>query len=323
MSSPSLLYRDELKIALVFKAKNGEWRSVLSSKPSESTQVSSFATSQCIILTRKATQIKLSTGEYQDVINCASNTYYGGVDLSPQEAAVAIRALSSDLALASHDETEAFVREICVNFMETFHIPVVKLTSTGYTSNLLALSSIIKNGITTVIIDAKGHNSMFCSVYASEPLKCTRFQHNNLINLRKLLDNSRDAAHVLVCVESLYSYVTFPRIWPNLHLKVYSMDGSVSDLYGLAQLKQEYGFELFMDESHSIMAIGSSGRGLYQYWTDQGFQFDDPVDMRTLSFGKGLVGFQFAYGEVAADVFSCYRNRLEARFALESSIETL
>ncbi|KAK6024748.1 aminotransferase, class I/II [Ostertagia ostertagi] len=47
---------------------------------------------------------------------------------------------------------------------------------------------------------------------------------------------------------------------------IYSMEGSICNLPGVIALKKKYGAYLYLDEAHSIGAMGSTGRGVVEYW---------------------------------------------------------
>ena len=47
---------------------------------------------------------------------------------------------------------------------------------------------------------------------------------------------------------------------------VYSMEGTILDLPAIVALKKKYKAYLYLDEAHSIGALGVSGRGVCEYW---------------------------------------------------------
>lgn len=48
--------------------------------------------------------------------------------------------------------------------------------------------------------------------------------------------------------------------------KNFSMEGSLCKLPELIELKKKYKAYLYLDEAHSIGAMGSRGRGVVDYW---------------------------------------------------------
>ena len=47
---------------------------------------------------------------------------------------------------------------------------------------------------------------------------------------------------------------------------VYSMEGTIVDLPRLIHLKNKYKCYLYVDEAHSIGAVGPNGRGIVDYF---------------------------------------------------------
>ena len=69
-----------------------------------------------------------------------------------------------------------------------------------------------------------------------------------------------------------------------------SMEGSVSPGPSLLALKKIYQFSLLVDEAHSFMALGSMGRGSFNYWQDAGYECPlRSVDVMSCMFSKSVV----------------------------------
>ena len=47
---------------------------------------------------------------------------------------------------------------------------------------------------------------------------------------------------------------------------VYSMEGSVVKLPDIIKIKKKYGAYLYLDEAHSVGAMGPNGRGIVDYY---------------------------------------------------------
>ena len=77
---------------------------------------------------------------------------------------------------------------------------------------------------------------------------------------------------------------------------VYSMEGDVCNLPEIIKIKKEFRVFLYLDEAHSIGALGPSGRGICEYW---GVDPDD-VDILMGTFTKsfGAVGGYIASSRV-------------------------
>jgi 8-amino-7-oxononanoate synthase len=109
------------------------------------------------------------------------------------------------------------------------------------------------------------HASIKDGVRLSEA-KMLKFKHNDLSDLKRLLEQQEDVANVLVVVESIYS-----------------MDGDEADLMALIDVKHQYGFELMVDEAHSNGLYGPNGEGILCFLGIQ-----DEVFIRVNTFGKAL-----------------------------------
>ena len=46
---------------------------------------------------------------------------------------------------------------------------------------------------------------------------------------------------------------------------IYSMEGSIVDLNKVIELKKKYNCYLYVDEAHSIGALGKTGRGIVEH----------------------------------------------------------
>lgn len=91
------------------------------------------------------------------------------------------------------------------------------------------------------------------------------------------------------------------------------MEGSVSPTPALLALKRAYKFTLLIDEAHSFMALGSEGRGSFNYWEDAGYECPmSEVDIMSCMFSKSVGctgGFVLANGIFATEL----RKQGEAR----------
>ena len=63
------------------------------------------------------------------------------------------------------------------------------------------------------------------------------------------------------------------------------MEGSLCPLPELVALKKKYKAYLYVDEAHSIGAIGYKGRGMTDYWNISAHDIDVHMGTFTKSFG--------------------------------------
>ena len=67
---------------------------------------------------------------------------------------------------------------------------------------------------------------------------------------------------------------------------IYSMEGSIVRLPEIIALKKKYKAYLFLDEAHSIGALGESGRGVVEYYGCNSKDVDVMMGTFTKSFGS-------------------------------------
>ena len=147
--------------------------------------------------------------------------------------------------------------------------------SMGFATNASSFPALIGNGC-LVISDELNHASIRFGVRLSGAM-ISMFKHNDIKELEKVLRNSiaqgqprthRPWRKILVVVEGLYS-----------------MEGSMCNLPGLIGLKKKYKFHLFVDEAHSIGALGPRGRGVCDYFNIDPCEVDVLMGTLTKSFG--------------------------------------
>jgi 8-amino-7-oxononanoate synthase len=117
----------------------------------------------------------------------------------------------------------------------------------GYLTNVSVISHIMgsRDGL---FLDELSHNSIV-SGSKSAASETVLFKHNDLDHLNSLLKQKRsDYKNVLIVAESLYS-----------------MDGDITDLARLVEIKERHNCWLLIDEAHSIGVLGADGRGICEY----------------------------------------------------------
>jgi 8-amino-7-oxononanoate synthase len=137
--------------------------------------------------------------------------------------------------------------------------------TTGYQSNLGAISSILAPG-DTVICDSGDHASILDGCKLSGA-RLRPFRHNRMDKLETMLERTRaDGSGALVIVDG-----------------VFSMEGDVCDLPPIVELTQRYGARLMVDEAHGVGVLGARGAGACEL-----FGLEDEVDLRMGTFSKSL-----------------------------------
>ena len=150
--------------------------------------------------------------------------------------------------------------------------------TTGYQSNLGAISAILEPG-DTVICDSGDHASILDGCKLSGA-RLRPFRHNRMDKLESMLERAAgDESATLVVVDG-----------------VFSMEGDVCDLPAIVELCRRYDARLMVDEAHGVGVLGERGTGACEL-----FGLEDEVDLRMGTFSKSLAscgGFIAGPGEV-------------------------
>ncbi|KAI0481034.1 serine palmitoyltransferase [Xylariaceae sp. FL0804] len=180
---------------------------------------------------------------------------------------------TSDLACEVEKEVAAFVGK-----------PSAMVFSMGFVTNASSFPALVSKGC-LIISDELNHASIRLGARLSGAV-IRSFCHNDMTDLEKKLREAiaqgqprthRPWKKILVAVEGLYS-----------------MEGTMVDLPGILNLKDTYKFSLYVDEAHSIGALGPRGRGVCDYFGIDPSRVDILMGTLTKSFGANG-------GYVAAD----------------------
>ncbi|KIJ26489.1 hypothetical protein M422DRAFT_38188 [Sphaerobolus stellatus SS14] len=149
------------------------------------------------------------------------------------------------------------------------------IASMGFATNSTTLPALVGKGC-LVISDELNHASIRFGVRLSGANVRT-FKHNDMGSLeallREVISQGQPRTHrpwkkILLIVEGLYS-----------------MEGTLVNLPRIMELKQKYKFYLYVDEAHSIGALGPHGRGVADYFSIDPAQIDILMGTFTKSFG--------------------------------------
>ncbi len=181
----------------------------------------------------------------RDVLNLASNDYLGlAGDRRLADAAAAsleangVGAGASRLIVGNHREHVALEAALG-DWLER---DGVRTFSSGYAANLGVITALAAAG-DVMFSDALNHASLIDGCRLSRATVRV-FPHRDLAALDALVRTTPGRRRFIVS-ESLFS-----------------MDGDVADLRGLAELARSHGASLIVDEAHAIGVFGPSGRGL-------------------------------------------------------------
>jgi serine palmitoyltransferase len=127
-----------------------------------------------------------------------------------------------------------------------------------------------------IISDSLNHNSIVCGARQSGA-KIKVFRHGDYKNLEKIVRESiaegqprthRRWKKVIILVEGIYS-----------------MEGEIVDLPEVVRIKKKYNCYLYVDEAHSIGALGARGRGVCEQTGVNPRDVDILMGTFTKSFG--------------------------------------
>jgi glycine C-acetyltransferase len=224
------------------------------------------------------------------VVLCAND--YLGLAAHPEvvEAGIA--------GLRSHGAGTASVRFIC-GTLDLHHRLEARLADlVALPSALTYVSCWNANGALfpgaaepgdVILSDALNHASIIDSVRQAAGVERAVYDHADLDHLRRLLAAAPHDGVRWVVTDG-----------------VFSMEGDLAPLPGLADLCDEYGALLVVDDSHGIGVLGESGRG-----TAEHFGMLERIDIVTGTLGKALGGAAggFVAGAAGATEVLAQRSR--------------
>ncbi|MFH0754147.1 MAG: 8-amino-7-oxononanoate synthase [Candidatus Omnitrophota bacterium] len=208
--------------------------------------------------------------EGRNVLNFCSNDYLG---LAGDErlCAAAFEAMkahgfgsgASRLVCGHFDGHDALEQALAV----VKHVPAALVFNTGYMANAGIIPALVGRD-DAVFSDRLNHASIVDGIVLSRA-KLNRYPHKDMQVLEDMLRRS-SAGRRLIVTDT-----------------VFSMDGDVAPLAGLAALAREYDAWLMVDEAHAFGVLGPTGSGLVEE-----FGLEDQVDvqMGTLSKAAGAFG---------------------------------
>lgn len=146
----------------------------------------------------------------------------------------------------------------------------------GFATNALNLPSLLSPGC-LVVSDEKNHASIILGLRLSGAT-IRVFYHNNMKDLEKVLRNA-----------IAYGQPKTGKPWQKILIiveGVFSMEGSIVKLPEIVALKKKYKAYVYLDEAHSIGAMGSHGRGVVDYFGMDPREIDILMGTFTKSFGS-------------------------------------
>ncbi|ODV93094.1 hypothetical protein PACTADRAFT_52144 [Pachysolen tannophilus NRRL Y-2460] len=218
-------------------------------------------------------------GEVDECLNLASYNYLGFAQSTGSCTANSVETLLKYGSASGGPRNSSGTTDLHLECEEVIAKFVGKeaacVFSMGYSTNANFFTS-LANKRCLVISDELNHASIRFGVRLSGAMVQV-FPHNDMDALEKLLreqiSNGHPRSHrpwskIIVAVEGLYS-----------------MEGNICNLPALIALKEKYKFYLFVDEAHSIGALGPHGRGVCDYFGVDPAKIDILMGTLTKSFG--------------------------------------
>lgn len=246
------------------------------------------------------------TGKASQCLNLGSYNYLGYAEV-PGGVHSSVSNTLSEWGVAGCDVAvstgrTAIVRnleETVANFLGKEEAIVVGM---GFATNSQIIPAIVGKG-DLILSDALNHASIIVGARSSGA-SIRVFEHNSAASLEQTI---RDAIAI-----------GQPRTgepWKRIMIVVegmYSMEGETCRLRDIVAVKKKYNCYLFLDEAHSIGALGATGRGVSEYYSVDTRDIDIMMGTFTKSFGA--VG-----GYIAADKALIHRIRAISPASLYAS----
>ena len=222
---------------------------------------------------------KLKSNSGKECINLASYNYLGFAENDGPCTEQAISALNENGVAWSSSNHEIGANKIHQNLESTVARFLGAEDSIavgmGFATNTLNIPCLVSKGC-LVLSDEFNHASLILGLRLSGATVKV-FKHNNTANMEQILRNAiikgqprtnRPWKKILIVVEGIYS-----------------MEGSICRLPEIIAIKKKYKAYLYLDEAHSVGAMGRNGRGIVDYFGLDPTDVDLMMGTFTKSFG--------------------------------------
>ncbi|PLW15904.1 hypothetical protein PCANC_14284 [Puccinia coronata f. sp. avenae] len=219
------------------------------------------------------------THQIKQALNISSYNYLGFAQSKgyvTDQVEHTLRQQSVSVGGAREDVGSLELHVRCEKLISRFlGVEETMIISQGFATNSTTFPAIASKG-TLIISDEFNHSSIRFGCRLSGGM-VRQYKHNDMQDLRKLLRESisqgqprthRPWKKIIVVVEGIYS-----------------MEGTIVNLPELYALKAIYKFYLYVDEAHSIGALGPHGKGVCDYFGLDPAGIDIMMGTLTKSFG--------------------------------------
>jgi len=239
------------------------------------------------------------TGQTQRCLNLGSYNYLGFGGVEPLVTPSVISALREHGACACSSRAEsgdtAVHRKLEAAIAAFLEKPAAVIVGMGFATNSTLIPVMVDptgNGKGVLIVsDALNHSSIVEGVRGSGA-RVQPFAHNDMAHLEAILRRATLVGQpsgmpwrkIIIMVEGIYS-----------------MEGQFCRLREIVALKRKYRAYLYLDEAHSIGAVGPRGRGVTDYLGVPTSEVDVMMGTFTKSFGS-VGGYIAASPELIAQL---------------------
>jgi glycine C-acetyltransferase len=218
----------------------------------------------------------------RSVLNFCANNYLGLANQPRMREAAkeaidqygigpgAVRTIAGTMTL--HEKLEEKLAafkgaEACITFQS------------GFSANIGAIPALVGRG-DVIFSDALNHASIIdgCRLSRAE---IVRYEHNDVEDLRRQIAATTDYNRRLIITDG-----------------VFSMDGDIAPLDQIAEVAEEYGIMLMVDDAHGEGVLGQGGRGIVDHF---GLHGRVDIEVGTLSKAFGVVGGMVAGKQLIID----------------------
>ena len=183
------------------------------------------------------------------MLNLSSNDYLGlANEVSLREAF--LKTITPETFLPTSSSSRLLTgnftayQELEQQLSTMFGAESALLFNSGYHANTGILPA-VSDARTLILADKLVHASLIDGIRLSSA-KCIRYRHNDLAQLRRLLEENHGMYEKIIIVTE----------------SIFSMDGDEADLQALVRLKHDYAnLLLYVDEAHAFGARGEKGLG--------------------------------------------------------------
>lgn len=222
------------------------------------------------------------TGKQIEALNMGSYNYLGFAENSgPVIDSVARSMDTFSFACASPRQeggNYSVIQDLEKEIASFVGKPAAIVYGMGYATNSTTIPVLCGGKGTLIISDTLNHASIVTGSRDASGARIRVFKHNDPADLESVIRSAliegqprthRPWKKIVVIVEGIYS-----------------MEGEIARLPEIIAIKKKYKCYLYLDEAHSIGALGKSGRGVCEHWGVDPNDIDVLMGTFTKAFGS-------------------------------------